>query len=190
MTRGRSHPSGNGVERDPARTHSGRRTLLRTAGVATLAGLAGCVFGGGGSGTPSPGRAYDVLVDNRIIADDFAAAYGIDASTKTAIDVTVDRVQDGENETLFDERTELDPGGKRRYQDAFDTETDGTAYAVNATLLPFHEGGRSYDAGFQFVPGEYATPDDATLTVTVVDTRTDQVLNPDLRLDDGDVVEP
>jgi hypothetical protein len=156
-----------------------RREFLRGAGVATLAGLAGCVFGGGGSGTPSPGRTYDVLADNRIVADDLAAAYGVDASTTTAIDVTVDRVRDGENELLFDGRAELAPGGRRRFEDAFGTEADGTAYGINATLLPFHEGGRSYDVGFQFAPGEYATPDDATLTVTVVDTREDQVLNPD-----------
>lgn len=171
-------------------TNRSRRSVLQASGLAVAAGLAGCSFLGGGSGTPSPGRSYDVEVKNGITAGDLAgAAYSISAGTKTTVRVTVDRVRDeGDNEVLFDERLELEAGGTRTFEDAFGTETGGDPYAVNAVLFPFTEDAKATDevrAGFIFLPGEYNTPADSTITVRTVDTRDDNVFNPEVRIDEA-----
>jgi hypothetical protein len=168
-----------------------RRSLLQASGLAVAASLGGCLFGGGGnSGTESPGRQYDVVLDNRISAEDLdGAAYGIDASTKTRVEFTADRVRDGENELLFEKRVGLEADEERTFEDAFETETGGDPYAVNAVMSPL--AGEDSAAGpkrigFQFLPGEYNTPEDATLTVTTVDLREDNVLKTDIRMDGAD----
>lgn len=163
-----------------------RRDLLRVAGTAAAVGLAGCLFGGGGSGGASDGT-YDLVATNEITVADLEAAPDFDSSKTAVVSIEVDRVREGDNEVLFERTVELGPEESRTFEDAFETDEEDSAYAINVELEPFYDGpqqpGDTRD-GLRFVPGEPAAPDDDSVEVRVVDEERDDFLVPSVRIED------
>jgi hypothetical protein len=166
-----------------------RRSFLRASGVAVVAGLSGCVFGSSGSQTTTfQGRSYDVRFTNDIKKEDLRG--GHDEETKATLSLEVDRVQEGENEVLFERSAEVDLGSSKTVEDAFSTEPE-QRYGVNATLTqPYISlSGRGDDlrTGYVFDAGSDNTPSNGRVEVTAVNARPDgPFVFPEVRLGDVD----
>jgi hypothetical protein len=160
-------------------THDrGRRTFLAASGVAAATALGGCLFGGGGSSNAGPGRPYELVASNRLAAED------LEHEGVATVAVTVDRQVEGDNEVLFERTLDLAPGDSRSFEDAFETDDDGSAYVLRAELDPapfYSDPGpqmrrRSLRAGYRFVPGRESAPPDGRLEAGVVDSEDDPAI--------------
>jgi hypothetical protein len=136
-----------------------RRALLRAAGIATAAGLAGC----GSTGEPSPTVAregtttYDVEVQNKLTADLFEATEALSGPAPATVTVKVGTLSPGD-EPFFEETTEVATDSTKRFAEAFTVESDGPTYAMSAEFEAFTDdglsGSRNRKTDLTFAPGE------------------------------------
>lgn len=165
-------------------TFNRRRKLLRGAGVAAVAGLAGCIFGGSDDGGSD--GTYDVVMKNEITESDLSATHDFSNAKKAVLTVEVDRIREGENEVLFERTLELGAGESRTFEDAVEVAEDGSACAVNVDIEPFHDGPRSPGqtrTGTRFTPGGENAPADGTIVASVFDGEDGAPLVPIVDLD-------
>jgi hypothetical protein len=150
-----------------------RRALLRAAGIATAAGLAGCGSDSSGTTTPTT-TTYGVVVDNRMRPSDFEESMWLHEQTPAVVEVTVRDIDPDTDRTFLDETFEVPVGESKTVQEAFTTRPDGTMYAMTAKAEPFTDEDRpntdDLEASLTFTPADGNQPEADPIPVVVTTT--------------------
>lgn len=144
-----------------------------------LSGLAGCLFGGSGGGSPD---AYDVVMRNGMSEDDLADASGFSTSATATLSLEVER----DDEVLFGRTLELGAGEKRTFEGAVEVFEGGPAYFANARIDPLTDANgraRRIRSGTRFTASGEDAPENGTIVASVFDGQEGDPLVPVVDLD-------
>jgi hypothetical protein len=176
-----------------------RRTLLRSAGLALTAGLAGCEFrrdAGDGTGdgngqtdtqstTVAPGASYDIVLKNTLTEAALRADERMEPETAASIAVAVEEnYAEREDVTVFERQRELSSESSQTFEEAFATEADGPEYVVSASLEPIIDPGgdqplpTTHTGASRFTPGEFGAPTETTFWISVHDSEDREDVDP------------